>query len=295
MSFQIVIRFLATTWITLCFVSCGDDQAKGRSSGVPGRNTAEATADTGLISSQLHRLRGSPVLSYLGETEQVLSGKLGNLYKIIPNMQLDNEGMDTQNVLTRSGLGRPSAACGVGANFQGITARIEDCRKKNGESSLWVGQVNGAAGEATWQLVALTAEGKEFWQDLRTNMVWSDVVNAGNWCKASGNKQAVSDVLTVNCSIVGEGQSHCAGVLLDGLGENVKWRLPTRGDYLQADLDGLRFVLKKGTTLGSWTATLQAAAVNRDQAWVYHVEEGTLSAEDLASERQVRCIGAALK
>lgn len=283
--------FTASFIVLTTLVSCGQDVAKNRSDRPQSRvrETPQSTADV-LVSSQIHRLRGFDVLSYSQEIDLTVTNALPAAYKTVPDMLLDDEGRDGKNVITMAGM-RPGVACGTGETFSGITARINDCSTKNGKSALWSGALYGAAGESTWKLVALTASGKELWQDLRTSMVWTDVLATGNWCKASGNKQTTG----VNCSIVGEDASVCAGANVEGIGTNVRWRLPTRGDYLQADLDGIRFVMKSGSTTGSWTATLQAANTDRLTAWVYHFNDGTLSAQELTTDRHVRCIGSPLK
>ena len=105
-----------------------------------------------------------------------------------------------------------------------------------------------------------------------------------------------SPFVEFNCSTLSELQSTCVGKTLDLLGAQVKWRLPTRNDFLQADLDGLRFVMKKeNETLGLWTSTIRGASQKRSEAWVYHSLEGTLSADDLDTEHAVRCVGAPVR
>jgi hypothetical protein len=285
-------------WVTILLMvflfSCGDDLA-GKQRGQkasPERTTQAIEGENVLINSQVHRIRGFNILSSSDEIELILNNKLPNAYRIIPDMALDDEGSNAKNIMTTSGIGRPGIECGMGESFKGIDNRISDCHSKNKDKSIWSGKLYGASGESTWKLVALTPSGKEIWQDLRTNLVWSDVIATANWCKASGNKQPPSLNNSIDCSSLSEDQSFCVGANIEGFGNNIKWRLPTRNDYLQADINGLRFVLKSGSATGSWTATLEAASGAREKAWIYHLTNGTLESAEMTTERLVRCVGA---
>jgi hypothetical protein len=137
---------------------------------------------------------------------------------------------------------------------------------------------------------------KEFWLDDKTGMVWSHVMTAVNWCKASGNTENNTTDIVVDCNLIGEALSSCYNKTQEEVGDQIKWRLPTRNDYLQADINGLRFVMKKEPdTTVFWTGTLRAAAAGRNEAWIYGQKEGTLSSGLLTTEHQVRCIGAPVR
>jgi hypothetical protein len=276
-------------------IGCGDDIASSsnRRGGLE-RNNQGATREgqSQLINSHLHRLRASaPILSYAQEIDLTLSNTLPSGLRRVPLMELDDEGTHGKNVVTQS---RPTVECGVGEAFTGIDGRINDCNSKNGTNSIWNGYLSGAAGEGSWKLVALTSTGRETWVDLKTGMVWSDVVASGNWCKASGNTQESMIGVDTDCSVIGESDSFCYGTNSEGFGNNIQWRLPTRNDYLQADINGLRFVLKQGGSTGFWTATMVSGSLGRGEAWVYNPQQGTLSSGELTSSRQVRCIGIAV-
>jgi hypothetical protein len=167
-----------------------------------------------------------------------------------------------------------------------ISQRVEDCSGDNLDKAAWVGNENGAAGETTWRLVARSGT-LEIWLDIRTGHVWSDVVSNTNWCNASSNTEAGSGV---NCTLLATNVS-CTNATLLGI-SGINWRLPTRNEFLQADIDGLRFVLKDPGT-GFWTATLDSLSADRSVAWVYVQAQGTLEKATLSQERNVRCIGAA--
>lgn len=291
------LTVLILTLFTL--VGCGEDVAKNKSSRdratKPPPTTTAVGGDSILLNSQIHRLRGMPVLTTAEEIDQIVAGSLPVDYRVIPDMGLDDEGKEGKNVITITSLGRPGVTCGVSGTFAGFQARISDCATKNGDKALWNGQTYGAAGEGTWQLVARTSAGLEVWYDLHTGLLWSDVINAKNWCKASGNLQPSGTSLTINCATAGESVSLCRGANVAGLGADFRWRLPTRNDYLQADLDGIRSVMELGATSGSWTATMEAASENRSSAWVYRFQDGTLVSSDLLIEHEVRCVGVPLK
>lgn len=287
--------------VSLLFLASCQDVSSNRRQGQnrsPERSNPElGTEGRDEVRSQIHREKGSPVLSYAEEIQKTLSNDLSDrLYRVVPDMDKDDEG-SFRNVITMNDLGRPTVNCGVGSAFSGIDARITDCFQKNGNRSIWEGEKFGAAGEGLWKLVSLNGIGKEIWLDGRTGMVWSylrinsEEKNTFNWCKASGNDENQTTTATVDCNELAEGESLCAREELSEVGAQVKWRLPTRNDYLQGDLNGLRFVLAKESEQGLWTATLRASAEGRTQAWVFRTSEGTLTGAALSSEHHVRCIG----
>lgn len=281
---------------------CGEDVSSNRRLGenqIPTTdvNRPELCPEGGQnVRSHLHREKGSPVLSYAEEITKTLSNQLpDSLYRVIPAIGKDDEG-SAKNVTTVADRGRPGMDCGLGTTFTGVEQRIADCAQKNSELAQWDGTRFGAAGEGTWNLVSKNAT-KEIWQDGRTGMIWSYVLNAPvNWCMASGNSESETTETIIDCTAIGGLQSVCAKASLEETGANVVWRLPTRNDFLQADLNGIRFVLKKeNRELGLWTATIRSASEGRNEAWVYNSQEGTLSSGTLPTERNVRCIGAPVK
>lgn len=264
------------------------------------RPGAEGTDGSDSIRSSMHRERGAPVLSYADEIKKTLANDLPEtLYRTVPLMEKDDEG-SIKNVITVDRRGRPTTACGLGNSFAGIDARVTDCFQKNGDNSIWEGATYGAAGEGTWKLVQRNNDGDEIWIDGRTGMVWSDIaknstgINVFNWCKASGNTQNDTPTESIDCNAISDGINVCE-IVSDEISSQIKWRLPTRNDFLQADLNGSRFVLKKETEVGLWTATMRAGVSGRTEAWVYNSKDGTLSPGTLTTERQVRCIGAPVR
>lgn len=290
--------FLSTILFLSILSGCGEDVGSNNTPATNGQPTinipgTESTDEpTQLIRSHMHREKGNVPLSYQEEILLTLSGQISNnIYRILPLMESDNEG--GLNVLTVQEIGRPASTCGESESFPNINARITDCQIKNGAKAIWKGTENAAAGESTWKLVLKTPT-NEVWLDSRTNMVWSEIVSfeevkSFNWCQASGNTQG--GVGSVNCSTTETPDSLCAGASYYNFGTQVKWRLPTRNDFLQADINGLRFVLKDEGSSGLWTATMKASSVTFSEAWVYRSNEGTLSASGLLSLHSVRCIG----
>jgi hypothetical protein len=295
--------FLVGPLLLALFVGCNDVSPNRKTGTGNTPNVMTPSLEGGAIEgvrSQIIRERGAVILSYTDEISKTLDNSLGDvLYRTIPLMEKDDEG-SSKNVITL-GTNRPATDCGSGNDaFTGINARIADCLAKNPQTSLWNGTLYGASGEGSWKLVSKTTE-QELWLDVTTGMVWSGLmkhpttsVTAFNWCKASGNSQNDTTSETIDCLGLGATESICHNADT-GTGTQIKWRLPTRNDFLQADLDGMRFVLKKESTLGTWTATLRAAAVGRSEAWVYSSLEGTLIPGTLSTERQVRCIGVPLR
>lgn len=289
----------------LCLLASCEDVSSNRRQGQnrnPERDRPEIGSEgSENLRSHIHRERGSAILSYAEEIQKTLGRDLPQIsYRIVPLMEKDDEG-SLKNVATVNDLGRPTVSCGRGDGFAGIDARITDCFQKNADKALWEGYRYGAAGESTWKLVTRNGSEKEMWLDLRTGMVWSylradtEENKLFNWCKASGNDQNSSTELLIDCNELAEGESVCAGELLEEVGSQIQWRLPTRNDYLQADINGIRSIFPKEADAGLWTATIRAASEGRAEAWVYSTKEGTLSAGPLSSERFVRCIGAPVR
>ena len=68
----------------------------------------------------------------------------------------------------------------------------------------------------------------------------------------------------------------------------VRWRLPTRSDWHQADMDGLRYVLPN-LTASFWSTTVDST--NRDAAWYFYGVTGYTFNDFRDSSYAVRCVG----
>lgn len=286
--------FIASLGLLTVLVGCGDVSSNHKlgTNNNPERTVQGAEGNNGSDGqrSQIHREKGATVLSYAEEILQTVAGTLSaKNYRIIPSMEKDNEG-SSSNVTTVTENGRPNVYCGTG-DFPGVDARITDCFLKNGDKAQWEGFRYAASGEGTWKLVAFS-ETNEIWFDGRSGMVWSEVKNAANWCKASGNQDDDTNSGGVDCNGLANKESICVGASTPGIGNQIRWRLPTRNDFLQADLNGMRFVLRKETAgAGLWTATLVAGVAGRTDAWIYNSSNGTLTSDKIQNSHAVRCIG----
>jgi hypothetical protein len=191
-------------------------------------------------------------------------------------------------------ISRPQTVCGT--TQADILGRIADCKDKNLAKAFQQGKKFGNMGEGNWQLVSKTATGTagfEVWMDMRTQLVWSDRLEANNWCKASSN---LENAAGVDCSV--NTLFYCdadnlfsdAKGKLDGL---VDWRLPTRNDLLQADINGSKVVLMN-TNHDYWSATVDST--NNAKAWAVHGETGVLSSKSRNDDSiSIRCVGRILK
>jgi hypothetical protein len=284
MRFQGVTSLLV---LTLLLVGCNED--------VPSRKAIKQTpqpivTETVTVYSGIHREIGSKPITYKSEI-----GVNSDSPKIraIPDIRFDDEGGDERNVTTRTFKVRPDKLCGADAKAI-LSAKIADCLAQNGDKSVWDGTINAGSAESEWVLVTLSekenGESFEIWLDKRAGMLWSGLIAIeGNWCAASGSQLQTSDHVGEPCEITGKGQSLCTKYAPTQL-PGVRWRLPTRHDFLQADIDGVRFVLD-GDTNTLWTATTSTDVKARDKAWTYNMQNGTLVAELMNSTRNVRCIG----
>lgn len=282
MKFQ---HLIASFILTLSVSGC-NDVSTNRKMGTAQPPQA-VTADS-LIVSGIHREQGKPAVSYADEIKA--DGKPGNA-RYIPDNRLDDDGADGENANFAL---RPSVECGLGRSVS-LTNKIKDCADKNAERAFWSGRVNGSAAEADWKLVTLSIVGlskTEIWYDTRTKMLWSDIVSTtANWCKASGSDQPASELVSIECNNLAGNEKTCVNYSHAEL-PNVHWRLPSRVDYLQADIDGIRFVLRRGANT-FWTATTSTFKLTekRENAWTYDLETGNFVAAKMSESRNVRCIG----
>ncbi len=285
-------RLIGIVLVSTILTACGDDISRNNRNPIT-RTTTGLSGESGVISGA-HRERGIAPITY--STEIANDWENINIHAIA-DIRFDDDGADGKNVSTRTAKGRPTVICGI--TKVSLKEKISDCSSasKNATKATWSGTLEAGSSEGTWNLVTLAEKDSgddtyEVWLDKRTNMVWSDiVVNEANWCGASGSQNEVSDNVGEDCLNTGNGKSFCTNLHLAEL-PIVKWRLPTRHDYLQADLDGIRFVLKQNSgALTFWTATTSTDVVKRDKAWTYDMTNGKLASEAMNSKRHVRCIG----
>lgn len=285
MSYQCFTLFSLTLML---LVGCGEDTASKRNF----KNREPIIKESYAVYSGIHRERGSALVFYKDE----ISGNALSAVRSVPDIRFDDDGSDGKNVTFRTALTRPAFPCGLVLTAT-LAEKIADCalKEKNGPLASWSGMTHANSAEANWSLVVLSEDTKgtyEVWVDKKTGMVWSDTItNEANWCEASGALQGESDNVGVNCPTLGKGQSLCTNLSVAEL-TKVQWRLPTRNDYLQADIDGLRFVVSNKGINSYWTATASSDTVKRDKAWTYIMPQGGLLPEPMNIKKRVRCIGA---
>ncbi len=250
------------------------------------RENPEASTPAVLF-SQIHRRHGGSQLTTIQESQRARS--LPADVEEIPLVAESDDGRGNSPV-TR--MVRPTVNCGLGAAFTTLQARLNDCAQKNAGGSTWRGNINGNAGEGDWLLVARMGT-QEAWLDRLTGFIWGPkTASTVNWCKAAGNVEGVVDGGTVDCAALGAATSVCAGAeFFDIPSTRIAWRLPTRGDFLQADINGARFVLPE-INASYWSATVNGA--NRDQAWSVQADTGVLISAGRDQLLSVRCLGRAL-
>lgn len=170
--------------------------------------------------------------------------------------------------------------------------------------------------------------GREVWQDQRTKLVWSSLVSKGaSWCMATGKSTIMgnpaaetdpdgtcgyswaqvtsgpavsacfedggvnfSNIDTVNAA---PGNIDSAGKAGLGLASTpaVHWRLPTRNDYYQAEVDGIRFVMPDALAFGDaeWTTTVNTLPTS--EAYAFNSQTGEVISIGRDAGIFARCVG----
>lgn len=260
-----------------------------------------------LIPSNVYR---DVVTAQLTRAQEDAAGALGAGYHEIPNSNTDDDGYWTSaNGCTGAGGGSNTctpvihathghADCGTSGT---IAARITNC------NFTWNGMANGIGGESIWQLVS-SISGKEVWKDTKTGLLWSDLMGTDTWCTAAGSSQTneVSNYCAANtvsyCS-EGTGINAASGSEnwttptyaneKGGMGKNsttvVRWRLPNRSDWYQAEVDGVRFVLQSMVGNDFWTTTIYSNF--RQVAWIFKGSTGDATSNFRHNTYKIRCVG----
>ncbi len=274
--------------LVLAFAASCEDVGDRGAKATPRFEAAE-TETANAVRSQLFRIAGTTVLSAQEETKNATALPVG--YNDIPNIMTSDDGIEGDAV---DQAPRPTVECGTGVDLLTLAQRLRDCANKNAAQAEWKGVINGTSGEGTWKLVARAASEQEIWLDETTGFMWSHVVSSSsNWCKAASNNEGPVSEGGINCSEIQDSEPKCDGKSFLGIpASQIAWRLPTRNDFLQADLNGARFVLPKVKTQ-VWTATV--SSTNRDNAWSIVPETGLLLAQPRSATLGVRCLGRRLK
>ncbi len=208
---------------------------------------------------------------------------------------------------------RPVTPCGT--TQDSVDGRIADCAAANSAMATWDGGSNGNAGQGQWKLVTYNGT-HEVWRDERTRLIWSDRLGQANWCQATGSSgggpygEADQYGYCDNVAyqpVQSTPESYCTedasfntpdtydsmkgGMRLTATGSSpsVVWRLPTKWDYHQAEIDGIRFPLPN-MQFGFWSASVYSSA--RNSAWIFHGRYATFTNVGRSGGgSSVRCVG----
>jgi len=294
------VKFISHLLIILAIYSCGAAKNSSRDDGdtttpdspdrqiqrfEPGKFQSTTFTNT-------YRDRGTAQLTILEEISKTISGNLPSTVSQIPQYDRHND----KAVIPVSPLPNLATDCGNSdLSTMTIKARISDCKSKNTDnenSYQWIGENNGISSEGNWFLVANSNDkttNYQVWVDENTNLVWSDIVSyKADFFKATGTKDGATDyALDRVCQTLDKNPQHALGKIH---GSKISWRIPTRNDFLQADLDGSRYVLPNTETL-VWTGSYH----DNNQAWAIKQSTGELVLTNTADEIAVRCVGIILE
>lgn len=282
---KIMKKYLYLLSFIFILTSCVDAPENGREKGKDDRDRDEqdgpcpnCITDTSSLTSNLHRTKGSEPISMEKMREAIAANKLPDGYRIIPNPSKDHDAAVTIYGFDTTELAKFND-CGEEDNFKSVKSMLNSCFNKNDAGVHWLAKPNGAAGEADWQIALINrTDGHLFWMDKRTNLLWSEQLTAQEWNIASGQNLSTGEV------------SYCAK-LNDIEPKLISWRLPNRAEFLQADVDGARYVLSSVSTW-YWTATSEH---NSERAWAIQQNTGILKLVDKNLPLNVRCVGEMLK
>lgn len=163
--------------------------------------------------------------------------------------------------------------------------RIANCKQiyaAIGVNSSWATSIFGVSGEGNWSLVAVSinTDSKSLvWYDFTTKLLWSDYIDTANFENAATK-------LARTCAVFEDKNDHSLN------SNSVVWRLPTRSDFLQADINGARYVLNN-LNKEYWTSTM----ITSDTAWSINQSTGNSTSTAILSDttKAVRCVGIALE
>lgn len=292
--------------------SCGAGLCRDQASCPDGSWTAEVPVlltPVDLLASNMLRDKTAGQLGLKAELA-LGSAALPSGYRYVPDIMKDDDGLGGSVTLGT----RPSVVCGT--TQKTVELRVADCALANSDMATWDGASNGHAGEGQWKLVTYNGT-HEVWRDERTKLIWSDNLGTTNWCRASGSSgggpfgqvdpnnicdnianqpvQAVPESWCTEHSAFNTPATYDSakgGMRLAATSSSpsVIWRLPTRADFFQAEVDGFRFPLPN-MNVSFWTAT--TLSYMRNAGWIFggasggHVDGGYR----YTATYSVRCVG----
>lgn len=220
------------------------------------------------LRSAAHHDRGVNTLSV---SDEITNG-LNSSYRKIPDVALDDE-----SIVANS---NSYVECGLSGTLQ---ERRDDCESKNSNNIIRADQL-GNQSEDVWILVYYNqVSGLQAWFDRITGQVWSSSIGVNSWCEASGNTQNIAGI---DCASAAFAQGSCDFISQELGGE---FRLPTRSDFMRAEVDGIRYVFNISSQ-HLWSAT--ASSQNKAKAWVFKGSDGSFETVDrLVPSQFVSCTG----
>lgn len=287
---EISMNHVLRAGLFLLLVGCGaaensrEDNSKPRIETVK-PDDGEKVVFTPLERSMIRRTKGVSRILYTQVQESLKLNNLPVAYQSTPTPE-----EESATAVESIPLERRKIDCGISIdNKLTVAERVKDCKTKIGQSSstLWSALVNGISGEGNWFLVTYI-EGKKVWQDSSTGLLWSDVVGTDTFAMALGRDPADLEKEIISlCSSLNDNINPALGKLPLS---RVKWRLPNREEYLQADINGARSVLTdSGSNL--WTASFDKQFGGEYKAWSIDHKDGILASTLIDERLDVHCIG----
>lgn len=231
-------------------------------------------------------------------------------YRKVPDINKDDDAGFGAAVTFGS---RPSVVCGT--TQASVDARVTDCAAANGATATWDGAAKGNAGQSQWKLVTYNGT-HEVWRDERTGFIWSDRLGLANWCLATGSSgggpygqvdpmgycdnvayQPVQSTPESWCTedtgfntpSTYDSMKGGMRLLATATSPGVVWRLPTKWDLHQAEIDGIRFPLPNMSHF-FWSASV--VSNDRNLAWHFTGDVGYfLDVGRDSVAMSVRCVG----
>lgn len=222
--------------------------------------------------AQAFRIKGKGQISYFKMTQNIAKDEEDS-YRSVPKQDKDND----ENITKSFDLGE--VECGTAAELKNVSERASDCETKfTKEKTFWNGLTNGISGEGNF-IVVMNKDSKTIWKDETTGLLWSHNIGQDTWAAASGNFGDNETEDFICNKIAGFGE------------DEVSWRLPTRSEFLQADINGARFVLPDTNRI-YWTAS---SVDDGGTIWAINQKFGILEKKDETETLSIRCIGHVIK
>ena len=268
-------------------------------------NTQNQEVSTPLIKSQVSRDKGTDSISYLDLSIALKNETLKANIILSPTPSLDRDELSKRRATRVSKISESIEEDNCGDSIQSTSSipdRVTECQKKisNPAANYWAAKESGTSGEGDWALVSYIYEKDDsapkkskVWRDLSTGLLWSDIVASGSYIEAIGFDPTSETRLQSLCDSQLNSPKPAFGNISP---KQVKWRLPNRSEFLQADINGARSVLSNTKNL-FWTASFEGIPEGSTDitAWAINQSTGVLEKVDVNTVIQVRCIGVSIE